>query len=121
LQAIRLVGIALPGQDNWDDHLFSYVRLEDRIPKDQPLRAIRELVDPALRGEVFIFSQALRLLLTLRSGKCGEGGTMAARHDRTSSSARCEDLKHGERAKQPVICVHCLLLRNALQRLAFIS
>jgi len=37
------------GEDRRADGLFSYVRLESRIPADHPLRAIRELVDAALR------------------------------------------------------------------------
>src|ERR1700738_761789 len=31
------------------EHFFTYVRLEDRIPADHPLRAIHELVDAALK------------------------------------------------------------------------
>jgi hypothetical protein len=37
------------GEDNHEERLFSYVRLETRIPTDHPLRAIRELVDAALK------------------------------------------------------------------------
>ena len=37
------------GEDQRSEGLFSYVRLESRIPADHPLRAIRELVDGALR------------------------------------------------------------------------
>jgi transposase len=36
------------GEDQRSEGLFSYVRLETRIPADHPLRAIRELVDAAL-------------------------------------------------------------------------
>ena len=38
------------GEDQRSEGFFSYVRLEDRIAADHPLRAIRELVDEALRG-----------------------------------------------------------------------
>ena len=37
------------GEDEHAERLFSYVRLETRIPTDHPLRAIRELVDAALK------------------------------------------------------------------------
>jgi transposase len=38
------------GEDHRSEVLFSYVGLETRIPADHPLRAIRALVDAALRG-----------------------------------------------------------------------
>ena len=37
------------GRDDRSDGLFSYVRLEKRIPDDHPLRPIRKLVDEALK------------------------------------------------------------------------
>jgi transposase len=37
------------GKDQRSEALFSYVSLETRIPADHPLRAIREIVDEALR------------------------------------------------------------------------
>src|SRR5215467_7624138 len=37
------------GEDQRSEGLFSYVRLETRIPADHPLRPIRDLVDAALR------------------------------------------------------------------------
>lgn len=36
------------GRDDRDEGLFSYVRLEERVPADHPLRAIRALTDAAL-------------------------------------------------------------------------
>ena len=36
------------GRDDRDEGLFSYVRLEERVPSDHPLRAIRSLADDAL-------------------------------------------------------------------------
>src|SRR6202043_1686261 len=37
------------GEDQCSEHFSTYVRLEDRIPADHPLRAIHELVDAALK------------------------------------------------------------------------
>lgn len=37
------------GERREEDQLFSYVALEDRVPSDHPLRAIRAFVDPILR------------------------------------------------------------------------
>jgi len=37
------------GRDDRSDGLFSYVRLEKRIPDDHPLRPIRKLVDEVLK------------------------------------------------------------------------
>src|SRR6201982_1080703 len=37
------------GEDQRSEGIFSYVRLEQRIPADHPLRAIRDLVDASLR------------------------------------------------------------------------
>ena len=36
------------GKDSRNDGLFSYVRLDSRIPKDHPLRVIRRITDAAL-------------------------------------------------------------------------
>lgn len=38
------------GRDDRGEGLFSYVRLEERVPKDHPLRAIKALADEALTG-----------------------------------------------------------------------
>jgi transposase len=38
------------GQDDGCDGLFSYIRLEERVPADHPLRAIRTLTDQTLRA-----------------------------------------------------------------------
>jgi hypothetical protein len=36
------------GKDDRSEILFSYIRLDERIPADHPLRVIRQLVDAAL-------------------------------------------------------------------------
>ena len=41
-------GFGMRGRDDRDEGFFSYVRLEERVPADHPLRAIRSLVDEAL-------------------------------------------------------------------------
>jgi transposase len=41
---------AMRGEDQRSEGLFSYVRLDTRIPPDHPLRAIRTLIDEALTG-----------------------------------------------------------------------
>jgi transposase len=43
------LGIAMRGADQRSEGIFSYVRLEQRVPADHPLRAIRDLVDAALK------------------------------------------------------------------------
>ena len=37
------------GDDQQQDAVFSYVSLEQRVPSDHPLRAIRQMVDAALQ------------------------------------------------------------------------
>ena len=37
------------GEDRGSQGFFSYVRLEERIAADHPLRAIRDLIDEALQ------------------------------------------------------------------------
>src|SRR6201987_1713993 len=38
------------GEDQRSEGIFSYVRLEQRVPADHPLRPIRDLTDAALKG-----------------------------------------------------------------------
>jgi transposase len=44
------LGKAMRGADQRSEDIFSYVRLEQRVPVDHPLRAIRDLVDAALKA-----------------------------------------------------------------------
>jgi hypothetical protein len=41
-------GLVMRGTDERSGSLFSYVDLETRVPKDHPLRAIREIANGAL-------------------------------------------------------------------------
>jgi hypothetical protein len=41
--------VRMRGDDQQPEVLFSYIRLEQRVPADQPLRPIREMVDTVLR------------------------------------------------------------------------
>ena len=43
------VGVEMRGEDLQSEGFFSYLRPERRVPATHPLRAIRELVDAALR------------------------------------------------------------------------
>ena len=45
------------GIDSQVMNLFSYVRLEDRVPDDHPLRSIRKMVDEALSGMDALFDE----------------------------------------------------------------
>ena len=44
----RLMWNALRGQDDRADGMFSYIRLEERVPQDHPLRALRAVTDKIL-------------------------------------------------------------------------
>ena len=44
------MGIVMRGQDDRAEGMFSYIRLEERVPADHPLRAIRALADEVLAG-----------------------------------------------------------------------
>ena len=47
-RAMRYV-LVMRGNDQQQEAVFSYVSLEQRVPKDHPLRAIRKMTDAALR------------------------------------------------------------------------
>ena len=63
------------GEDQRSEGLFSYVRLESRIPADHPLRAIRELVDGALRD----LSRSFDRMIFARRPAVDSAGAAAAR------------------------------------------
>jgi|SRR5450631_296705 hypothetical protein len=64
---------AMRGEDERSEGLFSYVRLDTRIPADHPLRAIRALIDEALTGLSRDFNKlyARAGRRSRRSGCCG--------------------------------------------------
>jgi transposase len=45
------------GQENPQTPMFSYVSLEQRVPKDHPLRALRALVDGILANMSTLFDE----------------------------------------------------------------
>ena len=74
------------GDDQQPDGIFSYVSMEARVPADHPLRAMRDLMDAALRElsprfalmyaktgrpsiapEKLLRAQLLQILYTIRS------------------------------------------------------
>jgi transposase len=78
--------VRMRGDDRQPDAMFSYVSMEDRIPQDHPLRAMRTLVDAVLRDmsprfalmyarigrpsippEKLLRAQLLQILYTIRS------------------------------------------------------
>ena len=53
------------GREDRVDGKFSYVRLEERVPADHPLRAIRALADEALAGQNIQQHTAMSFMLGL--------------------------------------------------------
>src|SRR5947208_9521907 len=47
--------VGMRGADNEESGMFSYISAERRVPKDHPLRAIRVMVDSALRESSWRF------------------------------------------------------------------
>ncbi len=47
----------MSGIDSKVMNLFSYVKLEDRVPQGHPLRSIREMVDKALMRMNALFDE----------------------------------------------------------------
>src|SRR5260370_13200294 len=43
-------GVRMRGADHQQSGMFSYISAEERVPKDHPLRAIRAMIDVALRN-----------------------------------------------------------------------
>ena len=42
--------VGMRGDESIPDDMFSYIRPEQRVPADHPLRPIRKMVDEVLRG-----------------------------------------------------------------------
>ena len=49
-------GAVMRGQDDRAEGMFRYIRLEERVPADHPLRAIRALADEVLAGLIGRFA-----------------------------------------------------------------
>jgi hypothetical protein len=45
------------GDESGQTGVFSYVQAEERIPADHPLRAVRQLVNEALKGMTEVFDR----------------------------------------------------------------
>ena len=72
------------GKDDRSEILFSYIRLDERIPADHPLRVIRQLVDAALAELSRAFTDYAR------DGRPSiRPGTVAARVAAAGVSTRC--------------------------------
>ncbi len=56
------------GDDRQQCSMFSYRSLEDRVPTDHPLRALREMVDVALDEMAGVFEG-----LYAQTGRCWYG------------------------------------------------
>ena len=52
------------GQANPQSSMFSYVSLEERIPREHPLRRLRVLVDAILANMSGLFDQGYRTYMT---------------------------------------------------------
>jgi transposase len=50
LRTFSIVFVFMRGDDQQQSEMFSYLSLEQRVPPDHPLRAIRKTVDEILRG-----------------------------------------------------------------------
>ena len=86
---LRREGRELRGEDQQQNHMFSYLSPEARVRKDHPLRAIRSMVDevltqlsrrfdtmyarvgpPSIAPEKLLRAQVLQMLYSIRSEDC---------------------------------------------------
>ena len=65
------VGVGMRGEDQRSEGFFSYVRLEQRVAADHPLRAIRDLVDAALKELSRDFDKLYSRMAGRRSRRSG--------------------------------------------------